>query len=346
MHGSERNLRQKLLIYIEMNGIIDDPEDRPMRQVPSISLPWTYTVWISEIGVLRPRHYDIIECAWAWGAIRHPVVDSRGRMGFHVYGVFRTIEQTIALAWIPRCVPSGRLRSIQYIEGSELVAHNLGWKDEIEEGTDCSSESTDVPPSSNYEWFPLRFKIGVITCDFPKYKVSRCGCIKTPGGDIVKGVYTVGVARFGILPNIGMVNLEEVVRLLNNQRGRRSAPRFSNFIRQLRAGRSIRSISRQQCIKESSAWAYAYAGMRNVSTRTARILTLQCLSTNVAAAMERLLKEAPRVVLTGQLQDLVYMMTQVLAADMHWRSNPHRYAEVRLMRAVLQREYIPTHLRS
>jgi hypothetical protein len=314
-----------------MHGIVDDPEYRAMRQMPSVSLPWMYTLWVSEVGVVRPRYYDVVDQDWKWGDIRLPVLNGHGRMGFHVHGTFRTIEQTIALAWLPRSTPTARIRPIELLDGEELVAHNMRWKDEVESDSDCSSDSSK-------QWLPLRFKIGVVTCDFPDYKLSRCGCIKTPHGT-TEGSYAIGCSKFGILPQIGLVNLEKVVRLLDNGRGDRPPPRFSRVLRHIRKGRSIRDIARRECIKESTAWAYAYAGLRHVSTDTARALTHRCLSENVAVAMECLLEEVPNVVLVGRLHELVYMLTKLLSADTDWKTNPHRYAETLMMRSVLQREY-------
>lgn len=313
-----------------MNGIVDDPDDRAMRQIPSRQLPWTYALWVNEVGVVRPRFYDVITNDWVWGDVRLPIPDSRGRMGFYVYGTFRTITQAIALAWLPRYTPARRMRGICLAEGDEVVAHNMLWKDE----TECDSEERHL----RREWLALRFKFGVIRCDFPGHKVSRCGCLKT-GRVVVDGTYAVGPFKFGLLPRLGVVNLEEVVRLLDNKRRHPPPPRFARVMRRLRTGLSIREISQSEGVRESTAWAYAYEAMRHMSTTTARRVTLQCLSPNVAAAMGQLLIEAPAIVLTGRIRELVYSLTQMLAADPGWKSNPQRYAEARMLRALHQREY-------
>ena len=107
------------------------------------------------------------------------------------------------------------------------------------------------------------------------------------------------------------------------------------------AKRVFRHCNRQIVgeVKESTAWSYVGRGLKTVSTRTARLLLVPLLKTETLEGLRDAMVADPTLVLSGSLTDVVIKVGS-LAADPEWRVYPHRYAETRAMRAVLQRECV------
>lgn len=327
-----------------MDGVVEC-EGIPMRQVPSRTFPFGHSTWASEEGLVRNRYYNAFSSTWSWSKPRQPVFDSRGRLGYYVYGRFRVLAHVVALAWVPRHRPMYRLQRVRRKNVFDNdAAYNLAWCDEE---SDCSSgEDTDVPdsPSDDDEsgYRPLKFKMGLIPCVSENLRISSRGKLKTPRG-IFRGTYALGPSRFYPIPFVGLVPLDLAGQLLFSGHRDRSRdtvpPRIVRTMRLLRSGHNVASIARCCRVKETTAWSYAHTAMQHMSTSSARRITEGLLddAPSVLAALSKLAQETPFVV-SGKLSDVVHLLTRLFAAQASWREYPHRYSVVCLARSLLQRE--------
>lgn len=323
-----------------MDGVVEDDAGLPMKQVPTLSFSFACTTWVSEQGVVRNRFYDAFAREWRWGAMRRAVFDARGRLGFNVYGRFRTGEQVIALAWIPQRRPTRRIGRVVRCEPSEAAtAYNLRWANR---GTDSSSESESDNDDDGEDRMPLEFKMGLVPCSNTGLAIDRRGRIYTPHGTF-RGFFALGPCRFYPIPHVGLVPLNLVSTLMFTGERDRSLttppPRVKRVAQRLRRGDTISQIAREAGVRDSTVWSYAHTALQHMSTQTARRIAERMLhdAPDVLSAMSTLSTETP-LVLSGRLSDVVYLMTRVFAGKARWREYPHRYSAVCLARAVLQRE--------
>lgn len=325
-----------------MDGVIE-VNDVPMRQVPSYSFSFGYSTWITEDGRIRNRYFNPKTLSWNWGDFRKPVLDCRVRVGFNVYGRFRTTEQLIALAWIPRTKPMMRMKRVMRKEmKNDAEAHNLFWCDE--EHSEHEEESSDSEEEDDDSKKPLAFKMGMVPCVNDQLMLSRKGRIHTPQG-VFRGSYALGPCRFFPVFNVGLVPLNLASQLVfTGKRDKcigKPPPRIARVMQHIRRGLLIGDISRLLCIKRETAWSYVHAALQHMSTSSARKITEHILSSEttppVLKALSKLSTETP-VILGGRLQDVVYTLTQAFAVDPAWREYKHRYSVVCISRTLLQRE--------
>lgn len=311
-----------------------------MRQVPSHRLPWGRTTWVSESGVVRDRYYDVQTQRWDWGSVRVPVSGRGGASGYHIDGRFRTTPHVVALAWCRRRSDMARLQRVVVPSTPTWFAHDLRWRDELD-GGDSDDEVTLLDEETDdHEWRPLRFRLGLVPCARPDIWIRRDGTLRTQSGTLVRGYFGLGCERRLPIRNIGLVPLGTVASLLfGGAVARRPPPRLREVIRLLRQGHDVGQIARRRGIKEATVWTYVTDALPYVSTATAESWTLRLVDGEVAAATNQLCDESP-LIMHGRLRDAMALMGRVLAAHPLWRCDPHRYAELRLGRAVRQRLYL------
>lgn len=326
----------------EFAGIAHDPDDVAMRQVPSLRLLWHYQTWVSPDGRVRNRYYDPRGATWVWGDVRASRVDARsGRVGYTIYGAFRTIEQVIALAWVPRDRPMLRMRAVHQASGVEsLTARDITWADER-----CHLSDDDADEDMDEEFRPLRLKIGIVPCIRDDVLISRRGRIRlVASAPDQRRITRRGHASYGpslLFPfeNVGLLPLDLVGHMVctgERLRSERPPPRVTRTIRLLKKGHDVAHIARELAILESTAWSYAHMAMRHVSTDTARALTLRLVSERLHHIVQTLADETS-FVLHGRLKDVINLVNNVLVDDPDWRTSPSRYARVSLIRSLLQR---------
>lgn len=331
-----------------MDGVEDDPEGRAMRQVPPDALLWGHTAWISETGDLRKRYYDVTTNTWIWGDVRTPVVDRSGRVGHRINGRFRTLEQAVALAWVPRRTAMPRLRRVVYRGGAPsnaVLAHNLEWSDErsgVEDDLDDDDiELTDDDQPVDEEWRKIAFKTAIVPC-VSDWEISREGRVRVRDR-ICTGTYALGPSRFFPVVNIGLVPLDDLKSLLfrGERREEPTPPRIKRVMRLIRRdeGASIASIAAELAVRESTAWSYAYMALQRMSTASAQRHTVRLLRDPILQdVVLKVAQEAP-IVYRCRLRELTPMITRVLASNSKWLCNPHRYSELCAVRTLLQRTY-------
>jgi hypothetical protein len=327
---------------MEAGGITQDgPTGEAMREVPSKLLWWNVTEWISETGTLYRRIYNPVRKEWVWGDAVTPIL-RRQQPGYRIRGEFRTIEQSIALAWVPRRAGMKRMRAVTFREPAHgPVAHNLRYVDQSKEGDDDESsdseeEEDDMPGEV---WRPLVCKIGVVPCGDIGFAVSNFGRIRLPSGAVYTGFKAVG--RFCPVPNTGMVPIDATRVLFGASRTEKPPPRIRNLLLLLKNANdvSIEGLSRRMSLKQSTVWAYVQHGMRYTSTDTSRRILHRLLSKTqpFEHAMRDVVSRNPGL-LTMHLGPLVEIITRELAGDPDWRCNRFRHAEVAALRMLLQRE--------
>ena len=324
-------------------GVVDDPDGVAMRQVPHSKLLWGYHTWVSEGGAVRNRFFDPYDRSWLWGDVRRPRVDARGRVGYTVYGAFRTVEQVIALAWVARRRPMLRMRALRDAEGDDAraapMAHRMSWADEGGGGSDEASDDDDEDDDEDFR--PLCLKVGIVPCVRDDVLISRRGRIRLlrHEGVVLRGHASYGPSYLYPIENVGLLPLDLVGHMVctgTRLRTERPAPRVARTLKLLREGRGIAQIALELSVRENTAWSYAHVAMRHVSTDTARELTLRLASERLHAIVSRLASET-RFVLGGRLRDVVALVNHVVVDDADWRSSPSRYARIGLVRALLQR---------
>lgn len=323
----------------------DGPNGEAMREVPSKRPWWNVTEWISETGTLRRRIYNPVTREWMWGDLVSPVF--RGEHpGYRIRGEFRTVEQAIALAWVPRRKAMARLRSVAFREPADgLVAHNLRYVDQPDEDNEDESSDSEEEEAASLPgevWRPLVCKIGIVCCNDNGFAVSNLGRIRLPTGVVYAGFKAVG--RFCPVPSIGMVPIDATRTLFGAPRTDKPPPRIRNILRLLKSvksvdGVSIEALARRQSLKESTVWSYINHGMRYTSTPTAQSILKKVLRRPqpLEHAMRDVVSRNPGL-LTMHLGTLVEIITRELAGDPEWRCNRFRHAEVAALRMMLQRE--------
>lgn len=325
-------------------GAHEDCNGNWLCQIPP-SLPfWARTLWIDEQGtVFRSRTFNPHTNSWAWGPVKSTSIDSRGRQGFWIEKRFCTVAQAIALAWIPRETPQKRLHPVVFKTGSALVAHNLQWKDEAyaDDDDDIELDSGSDEGSPCTKWYPLRLQVGLVRCESDDHFISETGLLRTPYG-IERGTYA-RAQRVAVIPSIGMIPLKMVADLMF--KGKRPVPpaHIRRAIRALQKQQPMTKISSALGVKESTAWAYTHCAARHMSSKSAKRLIEQLLPAELVEAMRRLVVDVPDVVLGAPLRDVVILVTRLMAADLQWKSDKHRYSKVCSMRCILQRECVSSH---
>lgn len=303
-----------------------------MRQLAVSEVPWAQTMWISECGVLVHRHYDIVRDCWEWDERCRPLVtDSRGRAGHYIRGHFRTLEMCIAMAWLARrarATRSSRLRMKDASKGA--VAHNLEWSD-----GDCAGDEVWL---DDEDWRPVNVKAGIIPCR-TDLLISASGRIRR-GSCVSEGVYSLGPERFFPIGHIGLLPLLQLSHLMftGERREARIPPRIRRAMKLIRAGASVSGVSKQMCVKENTAWSYVFLALQNMSTRSAAAYTARLVVTKDLEAVARKVSEETPLFLCGRLRDAMQVVNRALASSPHWKTNPNRYAELCLVRTLLQRE--------
>lgn len=320
------------------DAVVEDVDGVAMRPIPLRRYHWSSVPWISETGILRRRHFNARTGAWHWEAADVvPIEDPKGRLGHRLQNQFRTIAQLVALAWVHRSTPMSRMAKLTLVRPTEgVVAYNLRYADERDESDD---DITILDAEDGAEtWAPLECKVGIVPCVDTGYRISDRRRVMTPTGVVSNGVGGLG-GFFCMIPNVPPVPVERVAGVLfGRPRREKPPPRIKTTMLHLKKGATIRSLARALRIKETTAWSYAHAAMRFVSTRTAREYTMQLIDApDVAHELGKLVDRSPEL-LHAPLRQIVDVVTRSMAADPDWRSNPHRYAEVSALRSLLQRE--------
>lgn len=317
---------------------VEDADGNWLRQMPPSRPIWSRTLWIDEAGkVLRSRTFNPHTASWTWGPIVSESIDSRGRSGFWFENRFYTVAQAIALAWVPRETPQKRLRAVICKQGDALIAHNLQWKDEPDDEDDIELESgSEEGDPRAVEWRPLRLQIGLVRCERDDHFVSSTGLLRTPYG-IERGTYA-RTQRVAVIPSIGMIPLKIVADLVFKGRRPLPPPHIRRTIRALREHARITKVSTALGVKESTAWTYAHHAARHMTSASAKRLIERLLPPELVEAMRRLVVDVPDVVLGAPLRDVVILVTRLMASDLRWKSDRHRYSKVCSMRSLLQRE--------
>lgn len=320
-----------------MDAVIS-PTNEAMCEIPLPHLWWNSTFWISETGTVRKRLYNPRLKEWTWGDTVVPIT-RKDRVGYCFYGRFRSVEESIALAWVKRKTPMRRMRPVQLKDPAVgVVAYNLKYCDE--DSTTSSTDEESEQDLPNEHWKQFQCKIGIIQCENTGFQVSNMGRIRLPNGDISKGVAALGLSRYCHIPSIGFIPIQATQKLFNGKRYQTPPPRIRNLLILLRnCDSDIASLSKRLNIKESSVWTYVNHGMHYVSTQSARTILMSLLQKQspLSNVMTYIVDRQPRF-LTARLKPLVEVVSHELAADPDWRCNPFRYSEVAALRMLLQRE--------
>ncbi len=322
-------------------GVVEDVESISMRPIPLRRYHWSTVPWISETGILRRRHFNARLSEWHWELKTvAPSLDRRGRIGHRLQNQFYTLAQLIALAWLERPTPMKRMSEVLLTHPEDgLVSYNLRYRDSFSREDDDSDDDISIVDPDEV-WLPLECKVGIVPCVESGYHVSNRRRLRSPNGKISIGNGGLG-GYFFLISGIPPIPAERATSVLFDPTTKREKPppRIRATMAQLNAGASIKRLAHSLKIKQTTAWSYAHAAMRFVSTSTARSYTTQLLADpNVVPQFRVMIEKSPDL-LHAPLRTIVDVFTREwMAVDLNWRSNAHRYAEMSALRALLQRE--------
>ena len=100
-----------------------------MRQIPQ-SLPvWSSSLWISKVGDVFRRYFNISTKLWHFDDTPVELIESSGRVGLKVDNRFVTQDLLIALAW-RRMAPHSNERAHSIADDAALDARYLRFEEE------------------------------------------------------------------------------------------------------------------------------------------------------------------------------------------------------------------------
>ena len=219
-----------------------------------------------------------------------------------------------------------------------VIAYNLRYTDEAVDD-DESDDSDERETDADEVWIDLRCKLGIVPCVRSDVRISNHGRISMDNV-ITRGTGGLG-GYFCLLSSVPPVPIDRVTTLLFRPTARREPPppRIRAVIALLKDGANIDTLQRRLRIKRTTAWSYTHEAMRFVSTKSAAMYTRRMLQAkDVEQPFRQLVDEAPAL-LHAPLRTIVELFTRTcMASNAAWRTNPHRYAEICAMRALVQRE--------
>lgn len=172
---------------VSRDGLLVDPDGRPMRQLPITPAAHGTTHWASEDGIVRALYRADADDppAWRWGAVLRPARSGLYSVGTpYAGGTQRHVRPTraVALAWIelpPHLRPSTACAAL--VDAARgLHATNVGWfsrrhlyraREPMRPGTPSDSESDD----SDDEWRPVRYVVRQHTHPRRRFRAHRTG---------------------------------------------------------------------------------------------------------------------------------------------------------------------------
>ena len=191
------------------DGVVQCPEGAA-REIPQAHA-YSRSLWCTKDGAIRPRIYNFVSQTWTWEDPVPPlIVHDDGRLGVRDFGIgtsgWMPLEVVIALAWRKRQPDSPMRASVE--EGHPMEARYIRWA--VEEDVDDAQRT--MPGEV---WKPLKWKVGLISCDGRGYKLSSLGRLKSPSGAITKGHFYDG-KRWAAVAGVGLVDLTTAAKLIPN----------------------------------------------------------------------------------------------------------------------------------
>ena len=308
------------------DGVVQCPEGAA-REIPQAHA-YSRSLWCTKDGSIRPRIYNFVSQTWTWEDLVPLTVHEDGRLGVRDFGIGTTgwtpLEVVIALAWRKRQPDSPMRASVE--EGKPMQARFIRWA--VEEDGDDAQRT--MPGEV---WKPLKWKVGLISCDGRGYKLSSLGRLKSPQGAITKGHF-YDERRWAAVTGVGLVDLTTVAKLCPNVVVLPPAIK-SAADAMYQGGVPPGHFANDAGIEVGTAWSYY--------TRAAQVLPVdrlrQVAKQFVARDLWRVLRQMEQEedpVLGGSLTEL---MPEVLGrVSQQFVSSEFQWEQLRLARSAIARQ--------
>jgi hypothetical protein len=149
-------------------GIERTPEGERAREFVQRTPVWSSAVFISESGAAYRRFMSSLGST-SWELIPLASDPVSGRFGYLLPG-FVALETALATAWHPRA-PGSRGRAYVIDPSAEVDVFNVAWREPevvLEDEEEVEAET----------WQPLRWSIGVASCDGLGFQLSSLGRLR------------------------------------------------------------------------------------------------------------------------------------------------------------------------
>lgn len=314
----------------------EDPKGQAMRCMPSRNVPWGITQWVSEHGVVRRRYYNASTRYWVWSDECAPVENDHGDIGHYANGIFHTVPQMIAVAWVKRSFPMRRLDGVRLVRPDlGMVASNMAWEHD---------EDKDVQvyfSQRSRRWSGIAFRIGFVRCQTKSVRISDDGYVSVRGGKKHRGLAYVG-GYYVAVPQVGIISIEYLrAAIFDRVVNTHIPPRIAKVLHEVTTNKTqpttVKRLARVLNVKESTAWNYACASLCHMSTTRASRFVLGMLDDErTYNAFEDMIREHPEFY-TRPLREVVLFFGKTCEHSDKWCTNPHRYPEARALRHIFQR---------
>ena len=178
-------------------GVERCPNGRSVRQIPQVLPVWSSSLWITKVGEVFRRYYNISTKLWHFDDTPVELIESSGRVGLKMDNHFVDLPMLIALAW-RRMAPQSSQRVYSIAGDAALHARHLRFEEE--EGAE---EAVPIP---NETWKPLKWRIGAASCTGRGYHISNKGRLRSDSGQVTAGVFFANT-RWAACRDVGLVDL-------------------------------------------------------------------------------------------------------------------------------------------
>ena len=278
------------------DGVEEGP-DGVCREIPQRSV-YKSTLWITQDGVARRKHYDCQVKEWSWADdVVSYTTDENGRLGIWLENNFVSIENAMVRAWVRR-IPESKCRVFLEDYNQEPCLSNICVKD-------AELENPELPQGKEI-WKKLRWKCGAVPCD-KSYLISNFGRLKSPyTGNITSGSWWDG-RRWGAVANCGLVDLTTASGLIPKEERLEPAIRLAKNAL-LAGGYTPVELAGDQFYSESSAWTN--------TTKAAQTMTSQELHSFVPQLVaSQLITVLRNIDHSGSLNELAERITPMLSEE-------------------------------
>ena len=273
-------------------GVAVAPDGERAREFVQRMPVWSSAIFLTEHGTAY-RRYMSSRGFTSWELLPLTEEPESGRFGYHLPG-FVAIETALATAFHPRA-PGSRRRAYVLDPSAELHASNVAWRD---------PEVVVLDDDDDETWQPLRWRIGIASCDGLGFDISSRGRLRH-GRAVTRGFAAHGT-RWAATP-VGLVDLLAAAQLQRHVV--RLAPRLAAAYRSFSAG--IPPEAHADLVGLShAAWSY-YATVAPYVARRRR-LAREWVDEDVWQALEDLRGDP---FLEGRLAELKAHVDAVVGRD-------------------------------
>ena len=312
-----------------INAVQEDPNNTPMRQIPIVNENWSSSLWISENGIIRRRFFNIFNNTWNWSHEINPIINDDGDVLISVANRKISLEHAVASAWLPN---TKNRKHVKYRNESNIdILSNVYWTDE-------SSDEVELMETDDEKWVKLKYSnfTCVPKCEY-SYWISSHGRVKNTIGEVTCGTY-INNCEVLCLDNGVVINIKESQKKSFGKKCMPNTPkpRIKKMIEVLTKKLALQEYSDQSGLQMSTIWTYVYDAIRFMSLDQAKIVVKHYVSTSAWNAIHTIFEYEHEHIFSLPSKEYMKAIDSILCDDPNWKCNPHRYAEVRILKLFCQ----------